>query len=362
MDANSRVVRQPFGVGLATISTDVAEAARLRDAHIAPVVMDANALLAELAWRSRRLVLTVRAGQAKPILWPCQSCLSRSVAKGAVRLYAKADLIEEVRRHLPAFARDQGLDPVALNTLLEADYLPELRLVDLDGIDVDDANLALVVRDDPDDEPSARLSRLLDPSFLCTRDRDLIDHGFGEWTVDGWDDWTRVTRSIEVSAFYGEMLGGSRLTFGLTGASVEGVISAAQARPKVALIGFGLALLGFLALRRSERWPGISADVRQLAADAGQALAAGMNQRWEPAVREGARLREHRAVRPGPGTPVARVARTLALAPDLGLLLRDVRAILPDIADEVRPILETHPAFVREGWRWHLGVSASAAA
>lgn len=145
MDSSSQVVRQPFGIALATISNDVAEAARLRDEHVVPVVLDANALLAELAWRSQRLVPTVRHDNAEPILWPCQSGLSRSLAKGAARLYGKADLIEEVRRHLAAFARDQGLDPLALNALLEADYLPALSLVDVEGIEIDDPNLALVI-------------------------------------------------------------------------------------------------------------------------------------------------------------------------------------------------------------------------
>lgn len=362
MDSSSQVVRQPFGVGLATISNDVAEAARLRNEHVVPVVLDANALLAELAWRSRRLVPTVRANATEPILWPCQSGLSRSLAKGAARLYGKADFIEEVLRHLAAFARDQGLDPLALSALLEADYLPALSLVDVEGIEVDDPNLALVIIDDPDDEPSARLSRLLDPSFVFTRDRDLIDHGFGDVGVAGWDDWTRVTRSIEVSAFYGEMLGGSRLTFGLAGASVEGIVGAALARPKVAAGVLVLALIGVVVLRRSNRWLGLGDDTKQVAADVGRAMAAQMTQHWQPAVREGARLRQHRATRPGPGTPVARIARTLALAPDQGLLLSEVQTILPDIAQEVRPVLETHPAFVGEGWRWRLGVGASVAA
>jgi hypothetical protein len=158
------------------------------------------------------------------------------------------------------------------------------------------------------------------------------------------------------------MLGGSRLTFGLAGASIEGIIGAARARPRVAASLVLLAVSGFVVARRSGRWPGLGRDVRHVAGDLVRTLAEQMNEHVQPALREGARLRQHRAARPGPGTPVARIARTLALAPDHGLLLSEVETILPDIADEVRPILESHPAFLREGWRWHLGVRASVAA
>jgi hypothetical protein len=135
---NQRPVSPPFGVRLATLAPTAVEAARLRDQHVVPVVVDANALLAEAAWRARVLVPTFRHGVEGAPTWPRPSALSRAVASEAARLYAKPDLLDEIEEHLLAFAAQTGLNAGLLAELIVEDYLPYLRLVDLAGIVLDE--------------------------------------------------------------------------------------------------------------------------------------------------------------------------------------------------------------------------------
>jgi len=98
---------------------------------------------------------------------------------------------------------------------------------------------------------------------------------------------------------------------------------------------------------KSEWKPALAAGARRLLDSFGDYVA-----RYPDAV---AQLAVYRTEHPGPGIPLARLARTLALAPDAGLLVSELRAIHPDI-EGIRDVLAAYPAFVQtDRWRWTLG-------
>lgn len=351
---SQRPVSPPFGVGLATLAPTLAEAARLRDQHVVPVVADANALLAEAHWRSRVLVPTFRPGGTTA--WPRPSGLSRAVAAGAARLYAKSDLPGEIESHLPTVAERWGVSVEDLRGLLATDYLTHLRLVDLLGVVLDEPGLDRVLARDPDDEPTARLVRLLDPSLLLTRDRDLIDHGFGDLDRAEWRDWTQAAGAVAAASFNAQLLGGFRLTVALGGASGSAVVDLGRAHPRVAFLALLASAVGLGVLIGSNRWAAARDVAKGTLAAFWEAYGDELTFRLQAATTANAALVAYRNRHTGPGSDVALVARTLAIAPVHGLLVSEIEAIHPLIgASRVREILEL-PAFVpTDRWRWALG-------
>jgi hypothetical protein len=350
-----RPVSLPFGVGLATLASTAPEAARLRDQHIVPVVADANALLAEAAWRAKVSVPTIRHGVEGAPEWPRPSALSHAVAAGAVRLYGKPDLLDEIDEHLPDFAALYGMD-ADLAELFVADYLPRLRLVDLAGVVLEEPGFSQVATRDPDDVPTARLLRLLDPALLLTRDRDLIDHGYGIGAGEPWEDWTQAAEAVASAAFQAQMLGGMRLTFALGAAPGSAVIDLSRAHPRVALGALVAGAVGVGVLIGSGRWAAVRDAATRAFGAVWEVYGDELNLRLQAMTTATAALASYRDRHAGPGSDVALVARTLALAPGHGLLVSEIEAIHPDVeAPRLREILAL-PAFSRaDRWRWVLG-------
>jgi hypothetical protein len=358
MDSH-RPVSPPFGVGLATLAPSAVEAARLRDQHILPVVVDANALLAEAAWRAKVMVPTIRHGIEGAPGWPRPSALSRATASGAARLYAKTDLLDEIDEHLPAFAARWSLDASLLANLLIEDCLPHLRLVDLAGIGLEEAGFGHVAARDPDDEPTARLLRLLDPAILLTRDKDLIDHGYGSMASEPWEDWTQAAGAVAAAAFQAQMLGRMRLTFALGAAPGSAVMDLGRALPRVAFAALVAGAFGLGVLIGSGRWAAVRDGARRAFSTFGDVYGDELNMRLQAAMTANAALSSYRDRHVSPGSDDALVARTLALAPNHGLLVSEIQAIHPGIrAAPLREILAL-PAFSRaDRWRWVLGQPA----
>jgi hypothetical protein len=262
-----------------------------------------------------------------------------------------------------AFAAQTGLNAGLLAELIVEDYLPYLRLVDLAGIVLDEPGFGQVAARDPDDEPVARLQRLLDPALLLTRDKDLLDQGYGSVAGEPWEDWTHATGAVASAAFQAQMLGGMRLTFALGAAPGSAVMDFGRAHPRVALAALVAGVLGLVALIRSGRWVAVRDATKRALSAFWDAHGDELNLRFQSAAAANAALASYRGRHAGPGTDVALVARTLALAPNHGLLLSEVQAIHPHIgAPRLREILAL-PAFSRvDRWRWVLGSSALAAA
>jgi hypothetical protein len=318
------------------------DAAAFRDAHAWPVILDASAIIDDLLYRT---------GPRPPA-----SALTVAMLLGVVRVLGKPDVIEEVERNLSEVAARQGRDLATMRAMLAADYLPRLRLVDLAGISFEHDGLARLAHEDASDEPSARLNLLLDPALLLTADPDLLRNGFGVWTESGqkakWSYAAATTR--DGGAVVGTSAGmfSALVGFGLVGLLV---VEAFRSHPRIATAVAG-AVVGTLwgaadSPRGKSEWkPALAAGARRLLDSFGDYVA-----RYPDAV---AQLAVYRTEHPGPGIPLARLARTLALAPDAGLLVSELRAIHPDI-EGIRDVLAAYPAFVQtDRWRWTLGALA----
>jgi hypothetical protein len=317
------------------------EAASFRAQHAWPVILDASAVIDDILYRT---------GPRGP-----SSALTVAMLVGVVRPLGKPDLVDEVARNLPGVAQREGRDLGTMQAMLEADYVPRLRLVDLAGIAFDHPGLARLAREDPSDESSARLNILLEPALLLTTDPDLLRNGFGLWQEDGapvkWSYMAVTARDggalvTTTAGMFSAVLG-----TGLVGLLV---FEAFAAHPRISAAVAG-GVVGILwAASESPRWSGewkptLTAGARRAMESFGDNVA-----RYPEALTE---LGAYRTAHPGPGTPVARIARTLALGPDGGLLVSELREIHPDIGT-VPAILDRYPAFVRtDRWRWTLGAA-----
>jgi hypothetical protein len=334
---------------LAVLGFTAKSAAAQREEHITPVVVDANALIQDVLWNSAPR--------------PRASALLLASAVGSIRLLGKLDLIEEVVERLPEAAGDHPIEP--LLAILAHHYLPHLRLVDVGGISLPAAEeiLAEVAKSDPDDEPTARLTRLLDPSILLTADKDLLNQHFGEWYEPGGmlSSWTAAAftlydRSAETQ-MTSVLKAGATLGVLPTYALTE-LVRFGWRHPRIAAGAIAAAGIGAWAARRSPRWGATWHSLRAASAQVvAQTAQYAETSRLPEAMQAKRQLADYRAAHPGPNTPEAALARHLAIAPDAGLSAAELVAITGRSA---KLILEVYPAFVidKQG-RWHLGQPAS---
>ncbi len=360
-------------IDLALFGPTVADSARLRERHVLPFVVDAMVLIEDALHRTAEYVSTARPGQGV-VPWPKQSALSHLMALHAIRVYGKPDLLEEVAERLPEVAAQKGRDPGPALALLAAEYAPQMRLVDPSGIAVPDTEdlLASVSAIDPDDEPTARLSRLLDPSILLTRDRkSLLRFGFGQWVEDPEmdafvritkDEWLKATLTVRNHAFSAQMEVGGRTVLIIANAVAAGTRKVVRLAPDnpipAALLLAGLVVLVYL-YGDSPVWAQLRDGLTKTATTALTEFGERTAGRPEAAAAAGVKVQAFIAKHTGPYLPVAQVARTLAIAPRSGLTPAELRATT-GYKLAVRPILDAHPAFVAdEDGRWHLGIPAT---
>ena len=330
-------------------------------------------LIEDALWRTAEFVPTARPGHGV-VPWPRPSALSHLMALHAIRVYGKPDLMDEVAERLPDVAARQGRDPGAALALVATEYAPQMRLVDPSGIVLPDTEdlLARVFALDADDEPTARLSRLLDPSILLTRDRKhLLRFGFGQWVEDPemdafvritGDEWLRATLTVRNHAFSAQMEVGGRALV------IAGTALAAGTRKAVALvvdnpIPAAVLLAGLVVLvylnRDSPAWAQLRDGLSKTASTALAELGERTAGRPESAAAAGVKVEAYIANHTGPALPVALVARALAIGPRDGLTVAELRAIT-GYRFAVQPILDAHAAFVcDEARRWHLGIPAT---
>ncbi len=320
-------------------------------------MVDANVLIEEALRRVTR-------PDARP------TALAHLMAIHAIRLFGKADLLDEVAEHLPRLASRKGLDPGAATAVIDAEYAPRIRLVDVRDILLPDAEgrLQQVAAKDPDDEPTARLARLLDPSILLTRDRALLDLGCGVWVDDPdqdqlvaitGDEWLKASLTVRDRAFLAQMEAGGRamsISGALAADAARKMTNAARRHP----IPAALLLGGLLALLWVNRSAPIWQDVRRGIGASGSALATEVAARaqGQPAIGQRAQgvINEYLETHAGPDVREARIARAITLAEPSGLTAIDLYDILGR-PYAVLPVLRAHAAFVRdETGAWHLGI------
>lgn len=345
---------------LAVFASSSAASARLRDEHLWPVVLDAMTLIREAIHNARP--------EGKP------SALMDALVVGTARLYGKPDLLEEVADHLPEVAARKGYDLARAHRVL-AFYLGRMRLVDPPRVIIPDAEARFAevgARRKPDgrsDEPTARISRLLDPSLVLTTDADLLDNGFGVWYEPGerLATWTAAAFTLKDRSFASQMDSGAKmagLAVGLPVMTGVGLVQLARAHPRAALGAGALATaLGF-ATRKSPRWEAarkaLAEGLTTVMEDMASRIPADPTQRQRASAEAIAQLEAYRATHASPGSPLAIVARTLAIAPAAGLTTREIYDSTGH-RFAVRPLLEAHPRLFTadDAGRWLLGVPAT---
>jgi hypothetical protein len=368
------LVVPPLPVDLALMGASVVESARLRERHVLPFVVDAMVLIEDALHRTAEYVPTSRPGVKGVVPWPRPSALSHLMALHAIRVYGKPDLLEEVAERLPEVAAKKGRDAGSALALIAAEYVPQMRLVDPAGISLPDTEelLAQVAAIDLDDEPTARLSRLLDPSILLTRDRrSLLRFGFGQWVEDPdmdafvritKDEWLKATLQVRNRAFSAQMEVGGRVivvTGNAVSAGTRKAVRLALDNPiPAALLLAGLVVLLYI-YRDSPVWSQLRDGITKTSTTALTEFAERTKGRPEAAATAGVKVEAFLAKHTAPDLPVALVARALAIGPRGGLTVAELRAIT-GYAFAVRPILDAYPAFVAdEDGRWHLGIPAT---
>lgn len=368
-----RLILPPLPIDLALNGATVADSARLRERYVMPFVVDAMVLIEDALHRTAGLAPSVGRSASEIGLWSKPSALSQVMALHAGRVYGKPDLLAEVVRHMPNAAAKSKRDPGPALELIRTEYAPRMRLVDPSGISLPDEEnrLASVAAIDPDDEPTARLSRLLDPSIVLTRDRKaLLRFGFGQWVEDPEmdafakvtkDDWLKATLRIRNRAFGAQVEVGGRVIMVSGRLAVSGVrkaigIALANEIPVALLLG-GLIVLLWTS-RGAPFWHDLGKNITAMTASTLSDVGRRTRGRPEAAASAGLMLDAYVALHTSPDLPVAQVARALAIGPPKGLTIQDLRQITGH-RFAVRPIVDAHPAFVEDDHRrWHLGQSA----
>ena len=225
---------------------------------------------------------------------------------------------------------------------------------------------------DPDDEPTARLSRLLDPSILLTLDRKaLLGLGFGRWVDDPemdavvqltGDEWLKAALTLRNHSFAAQMEVGGRLVV-ITGSvatdATRKTISLARENPlPTALLLGGLFLVWWMT-RGSPYWEQVRGGLARASTATLTEIAERTAGRPESAARAGVTLGAYLETHKGTGLPVGEIARAIAIAEPRGLSAADLYNITAH-RFAVLTILRAHRAFVfdAEG-RWHLGCQAT---
>jgi len=294
----------PPGKRSALVTTDVAvlggstaRSARLREEHHWPVVVDANTLIRDVLYNARP------GGKA--------SALMDAVLVGTARLYGKPDLVEEVLEHLPEVAGRNNHDLTNAREVL-AMYVDRLRFVDAAEASIPEAEARFAridARRAPggrSDEPTARLSRLLDPSILQTADKDLLDNEFGVWYEPGaaMPSWTAAAFTLKDRSYASQTEAGAKMAsvgIVLPVAAVGGLARLAKTHPRAAIVtGAAAAVLAY-ASRRSPRWKDLGDGLAVMLNDVADRLPADPTQRQMDADEANAQLRVYEVEHPSPG-------------------------------------------------------------
>ena len=368
------LVTTPITIDYALIGRTAVESAGLRERHVLPVIVDANVLIEDVLHRIAHPVPTLRSADNAVVLHPKPSALSHLLAIHAIRAYGKPDLLEEVAEHLPYVAARKGHDTAAAFALIAAEYAPHMRLVDPGGIvlPASEDELAAVARVDPDDEPMARLSRLLDPSILLTMDRaSLLAFGFGEWVDDpdmdalitlGGGQWLKATLTLRNASFMAHLeVGGRAVTIPgqVVADATRKAVSFARENPVPTALALGALLVVLYPTRDSPFWSETRASASRAVTATLDEIVARTEGRPQAALRATSTLGVYLAKHKGQGMLVTDLARALAIAGPEGLTAADLYHITGH-RGPVLPILERHRAFApNAAGRWHLGRGAS---
>lgn len=295
-----------------------------------PVVVDANALIEDVLWRSRTDF----------------SALTFLGQMELAALVAPVHVLDEVREHLPAVALRTGCPVELAVEVFETVHVPLMRFVEVPRELPEDSRVADVASRDADDVPLAYLATLVAPAVVLTRDRHLTRAGFGQ------SDWLNTILLLRRLAELDAMVwGGSRLAWlslYLPALAARGFARQLM-RSEVALgLTFGLIVGAGLYLRPQLRSAATNAwgRVEPVVADLAEATMRGYEARAEAEQALEARL-----VAPvGQATPASTAARYLTVQSQ-PVPSKRIHAWLVEHGHDISPattgqMLRAHPSFV----------------
>lgn len=236
------------------------------------------------------------------------------------RLFLSRHVLIEVERNLPGHAAGRGVDAEEAVRRWLTYYLAYARIVDLPtGWGSAHPHVAEVERRHVTDAPTAKLAAALAPCCVLTEDGDLTDHGFGV------PNWLLLTHAGANHAEFEMAVTAVGLPSALTSIAVWEISKAVSRAPRVLQMAALLVTLGAAYWWRKD---GRAERHLQLVKNTGHMV-------WEIAApifvellamySSAVEIQAEAAVEPAEVTTLSeRVARTLALGPDQGMLAREI--------------------------------------
>jgi hypothetical protein len=283
-----------------------------------------------------------------------------ALKSGVVRTFVAHQVWAEVPRSVRRAAAEQHLDPTVAEQIWWREYIPLIRVVEVEGIPTVQAES--VLSRDRSDVPTMQLAGLLAPVVVLASDRDLQDPGIATQkyfqVVDAAGSLTVVAEGTWVGMVAMNAAGVAAQS------AVRGVAALARRREgQLVLAGLaGAAVVGALVRRTMLR-----DDARRL----GHRFGAVLWDRVVPFMESMAMVYENATkvweggeYRTEGGTVQQQVARALSVSPHPLNRTQLAEHILPDGSDadrrrlvrDLASVLEAVPAFSRVSLRgWELG-------
>lgn len=314
--------------------------------RIRPAVVDSSFLVSDI-------LRTTRNRQ--------QSTFLDGIKTGVMRAFIAHQVWAEVSRSIRRAAEERRLDAGVAEQIWWREYIPRLRVVEVEGLPTIQAN-AVLARD-PSDVPTMKLASLLAPVVVLASDRDLQDPGIatqkcfqvveaaGSLTIVAEGTWAGMV-AMQAAGAAGQ-------------SAVRGIAAVARRREgQLVLVGLaGAAVIGGALLRRAT----LREDTRRL----GQRLGAVIKEGVVPFLESMAMVYENaikvweaEEYQAKGGSVQQQVARALAVSPhplnrtQLASLIRpdgtdaERRRLVRDLAS----VLAAAPAFSPVSKRrWELG-------
>jgi hypothetical protein len=183
-----------------------------------------------------------------------RSAILRAIDATVVVALMSEQAYLEVGRMYPKAARGRGVDENTLHDLIEAEYLPRIRVVTLPTA----PDVAWVPRiddvTDPDDIQHAQLARLVAPCSICSHDRHLRRPGYAPRDRA---TYSQLLDTVATVALYREATVSAAIGMTLTASGASAAINAGARRlqTKPVWVSLGALLVTATAVTLALRHP-----------------------------------------------------------------------------------------------------------
>jgi hypothetical protein len=278
---------------------------------------------------------------------------ARTMGAGSIRSFAPRGVADEIAWTYEAAARHRRVNPHRLLEVVNDQFLPPFRFVDMSPIDFSLDRRLIGIKDQVDRDV-AYLGLLLAPSHVFSHDRHLRMPGFAPATIEDLNTILPAGVAVEVSD--GALVTtGFAVRTGAAGVSYAGNAIAVRLQIPLWVVGLFAAIVFGLVVKLALSTPERRNKVAQALMTIGAEVA-------KMADRQalGQALLEQRSLEAPVASLESRIFRALALARQ-PLLAREIQAAVDPRGGipterELRDFLVGHPSFARIGrYRWQLG-------